>query len=1362
MEKPEAFDLALLSIYQAKDSNKLEELIHKFVPLFLSSITSPDPIVQKKAIPSINDLLVFVKQHPDLKVPLKETVDIALTSGHVLQRNVTIIFVKLALERAGKEGSIAERQRLMNVFEKLPPTFQPVVMAAYLDVASLVDPQTLIDTLARHQSALKTFDKSLLQGLWKFMNDSTTMFAGHEKLFLDLFLKFEVRITIPPTFHANVLRDSIVEKWSEMTPSQKNMCMDLVAQVKTSFPIDKILEVRTLPNAFKCLDVSLINSPACDIEPFAFDLSEFLYSHLSDDVALACFRTLLKKCHRLFSDNVTLFKNIFHNESLLVEDRHALLMLFASFIDPSKSILTFIEQEVFDGDLFGLALLREIFGFEIPRPRVLACLLIADPDYSDECRLLLSPYRHSGSDGFRVPIHDPKAQPPTTASFLGDIVGDKKIMNYLLQGRNSKVISAVFDFACQCEPEYPIPYDFILEVLAQCPTSATEVSKFLVFISKQLPRDENFKADRFVEYLAKESDPMIIESLAQFLEWTHAEFDVDATAEKLKGPRKISFLAHFGNPFDECFAMLSIPGQVSLAKSCLMALAKRNKLDATHFDKLFPLLSSDAIGIEILAVIASNDEQLCQKLAERLFEPPLVTTDRVEVVISAARKLCQTVKEETLIGLIETGMKTEKSRRNSAIFLVYLVNLREPQKLWFTTRTVLYCCGAENGLVRTAGLLAMNILYRRSENKDRIEKAILGKERPEGEDAQVLTGQPRAQVVLNLLKISQKVETFAELMLALIEPDYLVFTGIDVPKPNLDGNPFAAKFYYFSFSPNEDVSASFRRLWRWATDGGKKLSIPEIIGVIDTDQESWESQQMNLNCIYDVIQRMTSEQMQEYIIQLIKLTMKMVYSPVQKLSIAGVGLLEQMVLKCGKQINQEVQSFILNLSAELFDSRQAHLVALATTWCHQFIQMASRIEDGLHIYHSMFKGLSTILTVSVMLSSETWSGFTKAVFKCADLDLAIFFDEILKMMTTTYVLETQRYAIYYSFDTVVRSPKRVLISDKVSSLMPKLFDVLTTEKSEIVTGLMVSVVHHSIACIHHGVEEIYNYDDFLYKLYFQDDRPDLVASLLKQICTNSPEFLRSSISPFVLFASCAEQNSKEFSVILRDEIPIKIEINSNPEAFTDFAIKNGVNNEKLAFRPTGCKALFEIVEMMRDEVKVRSLGLIDMICSLLDGRLWPLKEYLIDVIRVLIPVLDTVSDSLLEMIEKQTMRQKSVFRAAAFRCLVEIKKKRDIHIEPLIRAMMDAMKNGTIVAQHAAAGCAFLISEMPQFNEFIELTYAKFNEAKDEDLPEFARLILELPPHEVPSSFDPTQFLQKAQNMPIELQSVSQLVSKFT
>ena len=1361
MESAESFDLALLAIYQAKDPEKLQTLVSKYVPLFLQSLSVPGPAFQKKAMSAINDILVFVKGRKELKVPLKETVDVLLNATQILQKNVTVVFVKLALSRCEKAETVSELQRMLDAFEKLTPQLQPLVVTSYVDACSLIDGKTLVGTLSKHQAALKTIDKAALQGLVKFMTDSTMVFAGHEELFIELLLKFEVKVKIPVTLDANVLRDAIVGRWVSMTLSQKNVCLDVIAQIKTGFPIGKILEVKTLPNALRCLDVSLIKSTPKEVEEFAYDLSELLYDQITDNVGLLCFRTLLKKCHHLFSDSLRMFKGIFKNEDLAVEDKHALLMLFASFIEPSQQILSFLEQQIFDGELFGLALLREIYPFDAPRPRVLACILISDPNYSDECRLLLSPYRHTGSDGFRVCIYDPKAKPPTTADFLGDIVGDKRILNYLLEARNSKVISTIFDFACVCEPKYPIPYDFVIDAMAQSPASAIEISKFLVFLSRNLPRDENFKAQRFVEYLGKESDPTIIESLAQFLEWTGAEFNAEETAEKLKGPQRLAFLAHFGFPFDECMAMLSTSGQASLGKSCLMALAKRKKLDETHFEKLFPLLSSDATGIEILAVIAENDEQLCQKLATRLFEPPLVTTDRVEIVVSAARQLCETVNEEKLVSLIENGIKAEKSRRNSAIFLVYLVNHHEPERLWFTARTLLYCCGAENGLVRTAGLLGMNILYRRSQNKDKIEAAIMGKERPEGEDAQVLTGQPRAQVVLNLLKIAQRVETFAELVLALIEPEFLIFNGIDVPKPKIEGTPFAAKFYYFSFSPNEDVSASFRRLWRWATDGGKKMSIPEIIAVIDPEQDSWESQQMNLNCMYDVVQRMTSEQMQEYLIQLTKLAMKMVYSPVQKLSIAGVGLLEQMVTKCGRQINQEVQSFILNLSAELFDSRQVHLVALATKWGNQFIQMASRIEDGLGIYHSMFKGLSTILAVPKMLPSETWAGFTKAVFKCADLDLAVFFDEILKMMSTTYVLETQRYAIYYSFDTVVRSPKRVLIADRVSDLLPKLFDAVTNEKAEIVASLMISVVQHSIACVHHGMDDIYPYDDFLLRLYFEDNRADIVATLLKQICTQSPECLRSSITPLILFASCAEQNSKEFSIILRDEIPIRIEINSGPEQFVDFAMKYGVNNEKLAFRPTGCKTLLQVVENMRDEVKLKFLGLIDTICAMLDGRLWPFKECLIDVIRCLVPVLENVSDSLLAMIEKQTMRQKSVFRAAAFRCLLEIHKKRDINIDSLISAMMDAMNNGTVVAQHAAAECASLIIDRPQYQEFIELAYAKLNQAKDEDLPEFARLILDLPEHEIPHGFDPTPFLQKAKNLPIELQSVSQLVSKL-
>jgi hypothetical protein len=133
-----------------------------------------------------------------------------------------------------------------------------------------------------------------------------------------------------------------------------------------------------------------------------------------------------------------------------------------------------------------------------------------------------------------------------------------------------------------------------------------------------------------------EVDCRAVESLARFLAWTKCDFDVAEIEAQLDGPRRIAFLSHFGCPFDECFAMPSLSGQSILAKDCIRAMAQRHILNADHFNPFFPLFSNDAMGIETLSTIAAGDPLLSKRLATGLCEPPLVTTDHVELIISGA------------------------------------------------------------------------------------------------------------------------------------------------------------------------------------------------------------------------------------------------------------------------------------------------------------------------------------------------------------------------------------------------------------------------------------------------------------------------------------------------------------------------------------------------------------------------------------------------------------------------------------------------------------------------------------------------------------------------------------------------------
>jgi hypothetical protein len=469
-----------------------------------------------------------------------------------------------------------------------------------------------------------------------------------------------------------------------------------------------------------------------------------------------------------------------------------------------------------------------------------------------------------------------------------------------------------------------------------------------------------------------------------------------------------------------------------------------------------------------------------------------------------------------------------------------------------------------------------------------------------------------------------------------------------------------------------------------------------------------------------------------------------------------------MVEKCGDMSdNPACKSFILNLSAELFDTRQAHFIALSTKWLNEFVNKTKVALDTITIFNSLFKGLSVFLNVSDMLVSETWSVFTKSVFHAADLDLTGFLGAIVELMSQSFVLEGQRYAVYYCFDVIVRSPKRTIVARQCQEMIPRLFDAARSETSESVMNLKVSVMEHCIACGYSGGDEVFDYDKLVYTLYFEDDRPNVVASLLKMICLNNPECLRSTLSPFILFASCSEQNNKEFLTIIREEISLHVQVNSSPATFVDFVMSFGVNGSKMQYKPMGCRALLSVVKEMKDEVRKSFSWLVAEICPLLDGRLWPFKENLIDVIALLIPALDAVSDEVLYAIEKQMMRQKSVYRASAFECLLAISKRREVHVDQLVVALDDVMKNGAVIGQKAGVKCVWMVKETDGFKAVVAAVYERLNVVKGDEVGEYCEVVMGLPEHDVPEGFDGSGFAQTVNGLNVEGESVGFVMKKL-
>lgn len=1450
MENETQLDSTLLSIYKAKTTDQLQSLITKNIPLLLRSLdpsNTPKPLDQKKVIKTINDVLVFIKKRDDIKLPYDILANLILKSSIPIQKNVAAIFLKLAIQRQAKEIDL---QVLMNDYSKLPATIQPAIFSGYISQIDKLDPIEFIKTIQGHEDQISKLTPQEISFFTSFLRSNIKIFYQYPSLFITIYMKLESQKTAKNPLLKNLpfeIEDGVLlnsDKFCEIltqnvdkytSPLEQARFFYLLSKLNTPFKhFDKIVSSTDLPFGFQCLDRQLTCQTSEVIEQYASHLIMVTTENLSTnvDIKISILRTLMKKCTKFFVKNISLFKTLFDSDEIPRAARSSIIFLFASLIEPSMKLLNYLESEMFeDEDVLAVSVLKQIYPYCEPKSKVLACLLISDPNFTDECRMVLSPYTLVEKDGIRTCLNESesKAVTPTTTELFSIVEKDSKIHNFLLRSSSTKNISALFNFASICKPTYPLPYRFIIDSLDCCPNSANEISAFLVYLTKKLPKDANFDPKPFLDYIKKENDASIVESISSFLEWSGCTIDVDQVSETLKGTHKVAFLAHFGCPFDECFKMLSIAGQSNLAKNCLMAMAKRDLLDKTHFEKLFPIISKDPIGVEILSTIAATDVELCEKLTKKFFDIPLINSDHVEVIVSAARKLSSVVSEDFLINLIETGMKTDKPRRNSSIFLLYLVNhivgqstdtsLKVPKRLWFCTRTLLFCCGAENGVVRTCGFIGLNILYRKTIELDKqkakeIDDALYGRTKPEEEanSVQVMSGQPRAQLVQLLLKLAKSISSFMDFLITLIEPDYLIFTGVDIPSAEFtsekERDGYASQFFYNSFSPNEATADSFRRLWRWATDGGKKISIPDLIDAIEgkDDNESstgskptstsWDIQQQNLSCVQEIISRMSQEQTAEHFEKICGILMKLVFSPVSEMSVSGAGGLDKLVLKLlghnssdrSKNLNSNLQNFLITLCAKLFDTRIAHLIVYATKWASEIIPSISDPKDMVVIYRALFTGLGSTPSIQNMLTSPTWPVFTKSVYRSCELDLHPFLENLKEQLKSMIVLDSQRYALYYAFDSVFRASSRIVIAKDVPNIIPQLFTLISSERNETVIKSLVNLITHALQCVLYGTQETFPYEQYVTKLFFDDQKVETCGLIMKAISRDCGDYLTTDISPFIVFASCYDTNaetenrkddskitedeldkekelkSRDFLMIVRDEIPLTIQVNSNPSKFIDFAFENGINSTRGAlYKPIGSRSLFKIIRSMNHETKTKiSKDLLSKIVPLLSTRLFPSKECLIDSITELIGCFE-VDQKLVDELKAAAMRQKSSYRASAINCINKIIKTNSFKIEnsDLLNIMIDAMANGAIVAQIAAAKCADFVKNEEKFAEFINKTYEKLNSVEFETADSFCKLVLDLPPHEIPQIFDKQRFIKLVASSKDRPENIEKFLNKI-
>lgn len=94
MNSEEDFDKFLLALFQAKDTERVQSLINKYLVQILKALENPQ--LSKFAIPAINEMLGYIKSQKEIKMPLNSLLELLFQSKNLLVKNVTMIWIKLA------------------------------------------------------------------------------------------------------------------------------------------------------------------------------------------------------------------------------------------------------------------------------------------------------------------------------------------------------------------------------------------------------------------------------------------------------------------------------------------------------------------------------------------------------------------------------------------------------------------------------------------------------------------------------------------------------------------------------------------------------------------------------------------------------------------------------------------------------------------------------------------------------------------------------------------------------------------------------------------------------------------------------------------------------------------------------------------------------------------------------------------------------------------------------------------------------------------------------------------------------------------------------------------------------------------
>lgn len=1121
---------------------------------------------------------------------------------------------------------------------------------------------------------------------------------------------------------------------------------DVVSQVERSEVFALLVDLLA-----KQFHMSQFFGRVSSIKDFVINNSNKVRTCLPPHIKL--FKEYVKAYKDMLSDDIEFLESIFVDtyEAQCDNELH-FLYFYLSNVNPKPVLTNTVTKYLFKGDhnLTNKSLIYFYYmvPFDEPLPRVYACIFIDYTDFSEACSNLLKPYTISIGE-FRRPSYSRHQIYPTTTKLFECITQDDNVKKMILNG-SSQTISELFTFASKCVKTLPIPFMFIAELLEK--DRHGHVSNFLSCFCEDVPNSGSFRLDDidyFISQLFSQSDTNVVDSISAFIRWTNAEISWEDIAEALSGDNRTAFLSHFGCPFEESMQLLQSNGKGDFAKRMLKNISKRGILTKEHFDILYPILNSDIDGLEILSNISMNNKDLSETLLNSMFSAPLVTTEKIELVTSCAKSLSKILDEDLFMSKVAEVFKDDKCMRNASIFLLYVVNNRIPKNIWFVTRSFLYCSGAANVVVRSIGLYGLNFLREKctDEQLETFDAAINGKNiRNENSlETQARTGQAQSLTITTLFQLANKdVQLFVNLLLPLIDDQIFSFVEFSIPTPVISKeqkSELSAYFFYERFSPEKERAADFRKLYEWSTDGGLKLSVGRVIDIVKSKtNEGLLAQETNCYCIKSLLDDMSYEEKWRYFAPLAEAILAICFSPAQLISQLGIACFIFFVKSIG-DINKAYIEEIFAIFDRIIESNNKVLIETIGETSKRMINVIVKEEDMLRLFEILVRCL---LVYGDDPSPETLAGRVDVV---TNLMISISskyhlsFFECVRGMISSSLSTTAKYAVFKGYDICLDSKRHntVPIMDKVVKEIPRLFEILSSENNRSIYTVIISCVINSAFI---DPSDPYSIKNQLCMLYFDKDRPELVAQML--LPRKNINF-SNELGPLLYFisfedkAKIGETLFEEISQYASEQIT-KYLIQNNYQDFIDFYSNILFEKSPLKAKQVAAVALNETISSLSKEILSQQEGLARKILDDMDTTMYKNKEFLLSALSYIVPELrsDQLTD-VIPLVLKQCNRQKSVYRANAAVLIKTLSESNrtltDEQIEAFHNSLVHMASNGTRIAIETAADVASMFN-MEKVQIIADAIY-KRSEIPDKDiLWGVVNANMRLPPHKLPDGFD--------------------------